>query len=458
MFGKILIVDDEADVAKSLMKALERREAKFEILYASNPKDALSITKAEKPELIIIDLTIELDKGPESGLSLLDKLIELDSNHRIIVLTGHSKFEKGIEALNRGALTYLEKPADADLILSLAYDSINIVQLRRESQIKNLSDLNIGAELGFKSNSEKMLKTIAQVEFAIKTNQPVLITGETGTGKGVVARLIHRMSIRKNHPFIRCQPSFSNADLVASELFGHKKGAFTGATEDRKGLIEEANLGTLFIDEIDALPKETQVTLLEVLQEKTFRKLGGGKEQISNFRLISALNRDPIKIIEEGLIRVDFYHRIAHCQIDLPALRERTEDIEDLSQSCLDRLCEKERLDIAFIEHSAISKLKKHSWPGNIRELQAVIEGAAFRASISGRKYISNSDIILQNIEKKDNLNESKSFRERIKLFEEQIVSQSLKEAKGNQAQAAKELQLDRTVFRRILSRISEEE
>ena len=456
MGGKLLVIDDEPEVARALIKSLERRDVEFEIAYAQNALDAVEKFKSEKPEIVLLDLTLDISEGPNSGLNLLTILSEIDPNTRFVVLTGHSKFEKGIEALNRGAFTYIEKPADTEIIRALVTDAINIVQFKRDDFSRNSTDPIINSELSIKTKSEGMTLVLSQIEFAIKTTQPVLITGETGTGKGVVAKLIHKLGSRKNQPFIRYQPNFTNSDLVASELFGHKKGSFTGANEDRRGLIEEANHGTLFIDEIDALPKETQVSLLDVLQEKTFRRVGSTRDQNSNFRLISALNRPPEIALEKGLLRLDFFHRIAHLKIELPPLRDRIEDIEEISNTCLMNLCNKEKLDVAWIDPKAIHKLKSHNWPGNIRELQAIIEGAAFRASIQNRRYIELQDISIQKNKVQALDPNNLSFRERIKTFEEKVVHTALKEAKGNQAQAAKDLQMDRTVFRRILGRISE--
>ncbi len=458
MESRILVVDDEPEVARSLIKSIERRDPKILCSFAESFNEAINIFNSEKPQVVLLDLTIEVNTGPESGLKLLDQLFRLDQTTRVIVLTGHAKSENGIEALHRGAFTYLEKPANPDTILVFIKDGIEICNLKRDFAKSTESSHEISTELGITTVSEKMNEVLEQIQFAIKTPQPVLITGETGTGKGVLARLIHKLGSRKSQKFIRYQPSFTNTDLVASEIFGHTKGAFTGASDERRGLLEDADKGTLFIDEIDALPKETQVSLLETLQEKTFRKVGGNREFSSDFRLISALNRDPKVVLEEGTLRVDFFHRIAHCTIELPALRNRRDDIEILAQNCLDRICDKEKLDVAIIEDSAIHQLKKHNWPGNIRELQAVVEGAAFRASINQRKFISLSDIVIHDQPISNVSLEYKSFRERIKSFEEKIVSEALKNAKGNQAQAAKDLLMDRTVFRRILTRINHSE
>lgn len=455
MTSSILIVDDEPEVARSLGKALERRGVDFEIEYAHTHKDAVSVFKKNKPEVAILDLTIDPSVGAESGLLLLDALVKLDTTCRFIILTSHSSLEYGIEALKRGALSYHEKPGDPDLLLSLIKDGISVASLKRTEKNTNTETSLALGTFEFSTNSKAMHPVIEALKFAASHKQAVLLFGETGTGKGVCARAIHYMQNGKQAPFIRYQPNFANPDLVASELFGHVRGAFTGANEHRKGLIEEANNGTLFIDEIDAIPKEVQVALLEVLQEKTFRKVGSNRLEKSNFRLITALNKNPEILLKENIIRNDFYHRIAHFKITLPPLRMRSDDIPLLSKHFIESTSEKNDLSISRIEDPALRLLQQYQWPGNIRELQAVIEGACFRAAYRNDYSIQVGDIQLDlEIPSGGSVNSPTGFREQIKAFEEELVRNSLDASEGNQVQAAKSLQMDRTVFRRILERI----
>lgn len=451
--GNVLLIDDEPEVARSLIKALLRRNSDINYLHESSAPSAILSLRKNKPEVILLDLTIDTTVGPESGLVLLDQIIREDRYVRVLVLTAHSSTECGIEAIQRGALSYHNKPGDPELLLSLIKDGINTTRLKREADfLKSLNTTFDSSPLN--SISPKMKSAIEAIQFAASNNQPLLLSGETGTGKGVFARCVHKISERSNGPFIRYQPNFTNPDLVASELFGHKKGAFTGANEDRKGLVHEADKGTLFIDEIDALPKEIQVLLLEVLQEKTFRKVGSNKLESSDFRLISALNRDPETLVKDGVLRLDFFHRIAHFKIELPALRDRTEDIPHLSLHFLNEIANKENLKVSRIEDSALRELSKQAWPGNIRELQAVVEGAAFRADYNGDSTIHTQDLNLSR-EKGVITTSGQTFRDRINSFEEQLVAEAMANNMNNQVQAAKSLHMDRTVFRRILERIN---
>jgi transcriptional regulator with PAS, ATPase and Fis domain len=305
-----------------------------------------------------------------------------------------------------------------------------------------------------------MTPVLESAAFAASNSRPVLLIGETGTGKGVLAQAIHKAYIsdpkrlqQESGPFIRFQPSFLNSDLIASELFGHLKGAFTGANEERKGLIGEAHQGTLFIDEVDELPQEVQVLLLNVLQEKTFRRLGANSDSSSDFRLIAATNRTKVGLVTEKQLRRDFYHRIAHCTIEIPPLRKRPEDISLLAQGFVQSLVLKEKLGVQGLTDEACGVLNAHYWPGNIRELQAVVEGGVYYASYKGRRFVEAADIEISN---NDNLDAKNgiAFRKQVREFEEELVLNALRFCNNNQSQAAAKLQIDRSSFRRILSRI----
>ncbi len=455
--GTLLIVDDEPEVARVLERSLRKNSFQGSIILAHDSDKALSIVKTKKPEVAIIDLSLDLNEGASSGLNLIDKIKDLDESIRILVLTSHSQKEYGLEALKKGALSFLNKPGDPNLLIALINDGFRSSKLLRSH--KNLTNsLHLNGDIfGLKTRSPSMQEVIESLSFAVQNNQPVLITGETGTGKGVLARSIHKYSNRNKKNFVRYQSSFTSNDLVASELFGHKKGSFTGAQEDRIGLIKEADEGTLFIDEIDSIPKETQVTLLEVLQEKNFRKVGSNKLEKSDFRLISALNKNPKELIKKDIIRQDFFHRIAHITIDLPALRNRAEDIEILADDFFQFILARERLPLRGIESKALKKLQNYNWPGNIRELQSTIEKACHLSTFRGHDKILESDIHLDTDKTNSNNNEeSISFRNKIKAYEEELATKALIETEGNQTKAATLLGVDRIVLRRILERIKD--
>ncbi len=451
--SNVLFVDDDEQSINSLTRALERREASFSIHSANNSTDALEKIVKIKPEVAVVDLSLDPNIGPDSGLNLIGEILQLDTTVRILVLTGHGSEEIGVRALQFGAASFLLKPIDASHLQALINDGINFSNLKRQFQKLNTTPEYTRNIKGLQSKSAIMGKVVEDVCYAATNNQPVLITGETGTGKGVLAQAIHTLSERHARPFIRVQPTFGSSDLITSELFGHEKGAFTGAAESRSGLIEEADMGTLFIDEIDELPHDTQVLLLNVLQEKMFRRVGSNKEKKSNFRLVSATNRTIEEILAKEKLRQDFFHRIAHFRIEIPALRERIEDIPQLARDVVTDIANRESLQVQGLTDKAIAKLSAYNWPGNIRELQAIVEGGVYRATFHSRNFVEAGDIEI-NKRPGEATSTGMSFRERINAFELQIIREALQKNDNNQSKAAASLQLDRTTMRRILKRL----
>jgi DNA-binding NtrC family response regulator len=452
----VLLVDDDLSAISALVRAFKRKGAAYSFHTAQNSSEALTIAQQHLPEVAIVDLSLDPAIGPESGFALIEDLQELVPTVRIIVLTGHGADEVGIKALQRGAASFLQKPADAAHLLALVSDAVSYATLKQQYLRLSASSDNLLQLTGLSTKSKIMHEAIEAVAFAATNNQPVLLTGETGTGKGVLAHAIHHASARRVGPFIRFQPSFTGHDLVASELFGHRKGAFTGASDDRKGLIEEANSGTLFIDEVADLPQETQVLLLDVLQEKVLRRIGSNKQIQSDFRLLTATNKSVEETIEKSLLRHDFYHRIAHFTIEVPPLRDRLEDIPDLAAEFVGVLANRENLHVQGLTNEALQKLRKYQWPGNVRELQAVVEGGAYRASYQKRRFVEASDL---RIAHKPSAADSslQTFRQKVEQYECKLVLEALEKHENNQTQAAQSLGLDRTSMRRILKRAKED-
>lgn len=396
------------------------------------------------PGVVILDLSLTSD-GPKSGLSLLSEIIEHSPLTRVIVLTGHSTSEYGVQAIERGAHSFIGKPADPIQLKVLIDDAFNNHALRAELQnlkSKKNQDLLVG-------NSDLIKKVKDEILFASSTSQPVLITGETGTGKGVVALLIHNNGVRSAGSFIRYQPSIGSAELTYAELFGAKKGSYTGAIEDRKGLIALSNGGTFFLDEVGELPPQIQVTFLGVLQEKRFKPLGESKEEKSDFRLISATNRPLDDAVAQGNFRLDLIHRINHHHIKLPSLRQIPSDIPLITSHILEDLSHQEGISKIEVSSEAESALMAYNWPGNVRELEAVIKGAALKASFENRIYISREDLRMSTPQSSSN----KSFSDQVEEFKLSLIRKALSEAQGNQVQASKILELDRSSMRRILAR-----
>jgi DNA-binding NtrC family response regulator len=301
--------------------------------------------------------------------------------------------------------------------------------------------------------SVALQKLREEIEFVATTNQPVLLLGETGTGKSLCARLIHDLSKRRAKKCIHYQPNFGGGDIVQSELFGHTKGSFTGAVENRRGLVVEADGGTLFIDELDAVPAETQVKLLDLVQEQRIRPIGSDVYQKVDCRCIAATNRPIQEALDSGLIRRDLHHRLAHCVISIPPLRERLEDLPLLIESSLRELREREVLNVFEVDSQVLARCQAYAWPGNIRELRGVIESAAYRAQFKGRSVISSDDVRLGaggSSSSAPAISSEKSFHDQVEAFKRALIRQALEACGGNQVQAATMLGIDRGTIRRL--------
>ena len=449
----ILLIDDDEDALLSLARVLKTIIPSVHIHAARNEQNALKLIRETAPAVIVMDLCLEEKQGPSSGFELLQKITQQDSSIRVIVLTGYGSIEAGVKCLSLGAANFLEKPPEPSHLAALIKDGIAQHNIKKAflSLKSNSSDLLSQMIIGESDHAKKIRD---EIQYAAQTNQPVLITGETGTGKGLAALAIHKFSKRSQRKFIRYQPTFGASELVSSELFGHKKGAFTGAESDRTGLIEEAQGGTLFLDEIDELPIEIQVTLLGVLQDKKVRRLGGNTELEADFRLISATNQNIEEKIKEKKVRADFFHRIGHLQIYLPALRERINDIPLIVEAKIKSLSEREDVRVLGIENEALNKLKGYGWPGNIRELEAVIEGGAYRAQYRRSNFIETKDLnITQNSTSDYSSKNPKNFQESVEDFKIHLIEESLRRHDGNQAKAARELGMERSTLRRIIGR-----
>lgn len=447
----VLLVDDDSEALLSLARALKGALPEVTFHGAGTIKKALEIQETAQPRAAVIDLSLETSRGVASGFELLETLRKNDPALRVIVLTGHGSTEHGVTSIQKGAASFLEKPANIQHLAVLLSDAINQSMLRRELEAR-LLDAHRSVLSHIAGVGEKARKLKDEILFAAFSNQPIFLNGESGTGKGLCAAVIHSLGRQKEGRFIRYQPSFMSSDLVNSDLFGHKKGAFTGAESDRKGLIEEASSGTLFLDEIDSLPLETQVLLLGVLQERLFRPVGSNQTVQSNFRLISASNSHLTKLIDEGKFRKDLYFRIAHLTIEIPPLRERKEDLEVLVESILSELRERGEISVCEVHKDAMVLLQSYDWPGNIRELQAVVEGAAYRAQFESRYEIKSSDIKLQKNHAPSDSGGLEGFHAQVAAFKLKLIQEALDRNGGNQVRAAKELGLDRSTMRRLMS------
>jgi two-component system NtrC family response regulator len=367
--AKILIIDDDRTICSSLQAVIEK--IGHESDCAHSLADGNKKATTEPYDVVLLD--VNLPDG--NGLSLLPKLKNTPSFPEVIIITGEGDPDGAELAIKNGAWDYIEKPFSVD---GITLPLVSAIQYRNEKKVPGNS-IVLKRE-GIIGESAKIRHCLDQVAQAAMSDVNVLITGETGTGKELFASAIHENSNRKDNNFVIVDCAALPETLVESTLFGHVKGAFTGADRDREGLIKQADKGTLFLDEIGELPISVQKAFLRVLQEKRFRPVGGKEELKSNFRLVAATNRNLEQMIMEGRFRQDLLFRIKSLTISLPPLRERVQDIKELSLNIISKACERERIGIKGYSPEFIKTLEAYNWPGNVRELVNALEGAISRA------------------------------------------------------------------------------
>jgi two-component system response regulator PilR (NtrC family) len=367
---RILVVDDERSM-RELLAIVLRREG-YEVLLAENGRAAIDLLEREPVDLLISDI-----KMPDlSGVDVLRAAKAIDQDILGIMITAFASTESAVEAMRLGACDYLSKPFDIDLLKMKVREKIENRQLRQENVLLKRT---LGLAHQFANiigRSEAMLAVFKMIETVARTNSTILLTGESGTGKGLVAQAIHFHSLRRDKPMVSLNCGAMPENLLESELFGHMRGAYTGADSNKKGLLEVAEKGTVFLDEIGEMSAVMQVKLLRVLQERRFRRVGGLEELTADIRVVAATNQDLTRLIAEGRFREDLFYRINVIPIALPPLRERREDIGLVAEHFLAKYAEQMGKAITGISHQAMELLVQHDWPGNIRELENVIERA----------------------------------------------------------------------------------
>ncbi|MCA1635209.1 MAG: sigma-54 dependent transcriptional regulator [Acidobacteria bacterium] len=368
---KILVVDDEASITSALELILG--EKGYEVETAKSVGEATALLRRGRPfDLVLTDLRL-----PDSdGIDLLTRVKGETPDTQVIVMTAHGSLEITIEAIKRGAYYYVEKPFTPDQILLLAERALQFGAIKRENQTLRDALTDDGEAFGIIGRDARMRQIRETIRTVAPSDASVLIEGESGTGKELVATALHVHSHRAARPFIRINCAAIPHELIESELFGYKKGAFTGADRDKRGLIDAAAGGTLLLDEIAEMPPHLQTKLLRVLQERKLRRLGDEHETEVDFRLISSTNRDTAQMIKEGALRKDLYFRISTVKIRVLPLRERLDDVALLAERFLQRYSEKYGKRIRAVSHAAFSLLARYDWPGNVRELESVIEHA----------------------------------------------------------------------------------
>lgn len=431
----ILIVDDEDSVRESLN--LWFTEDGYRVECAENAKKALSILESDVFDIILTDLKMP---GMD-GLELLQRIKTLNKDSIIIVMTAFATVDTAVKALKEGAFDYVTKPFDPDDLSHLIRNATRQISLAQENETlkKRVDSLECVEDLIGKSEAIK--RVLKEVESVAPTNSSVIITGESGTGKELVARAIHANSLRKFYPLVSVHCGALTESLLESELFGHEKGAFTGALYNRKGRFEMADSGTIFLDEIATISQKMQVELLRVLETKRFMRVGGNKEIASDFRVICATNRDLKGMVEKGTFREDLYYRLNVMNIHVPPLRERIEDIPLLVEYFIKKYCTSMNKPLITIEPAALKRILDYKFPGNIRELENMIE----RAIVVG----SGKKIVLKDLPfGKDTID---STVESLDDFEKAFILQILNKYGWNISRTAHALKVDRvTLYNKI--------
>ncbi|HWS54118.1 MAG TPA: sigma-54 dependent transcriptional regulator [Pyrinomonadaceae bacterium] len=372
--SRILVVDDEASIAGALELILAERG--HEVSAAASVGGALSLLERERFDLVFTDLRLP----DATGIELLEQLKSRTPETEVILMTAHGSLDVAIEAIKRGAFYYLEKPFTPGQVSMLAERALQFEAVKRENRALRSALPTDGEDFGIVGHHPKVRQIHAVIRTAAPSDASVLIEGESGTGKELIATAFHLQSHRAQQPFIRINCAAIPSELIESELFGYKRGAFTGADRDKRGLIEAAQGGTLLLDEIAEMPLHLQAKLLRVLQERRVRRVGDEREVAVDFRLVSSTNRDTGQMVGEGALRKDLFFRISTIKVKVPPLRERADDVVVLAERFLARYGEKYRKGLRGISPAAFALLARYDWPGNVRELESVIEHAVLFA------------------------------------------------------------------------------
>lgn len=449
VYASILIVDDEKNTRDGLQKFLEASH--YDILAAASGDEALTLYQKEKPDLVLSDIRMP---GMD-GVTLLEKIKALNPAAKIILLTAYGSVEDAVKAMKKGAFYYLTKPVNLDeleFLVKKALQSQNLEEENRELKQALFKEKFESGEIVARSG--KMKELLATVSKVAQSNATVLIEGESGTGKELIAHRIHELSPRKNFPFIPVHCAALTDTLLTSELFGHEKGSFTGATDRKIGRFERAHQGTLFLDEIGEISRDTQVKLLRVLQDGVFERVGGTKSIKVDVRLVCATNKNLLEEVKAGRFREDLYYRINVIYLKVPPLRERREDLPPLIDHFIKHYAATNGKPLKGIDRKAIDDLVDYDWPGNVREVKNIIERMVV---LSGSDVLTEKNIP-DDIRNSSPVKFSEANSENASLslgslseMEKEAIKQILQEAGGNKSLAAKKLGISRrTLYRKI--------
>ena len=442
----LLLVDDDEDIRTQMKWALA---ADYDVVMAGDRAGALAAFRTNHPAVTLLDLGLPpRPNEPEEGLNALSELLALDSTAKVIVVSGQGDKQNALRAVGAGAYDFLCKPVDMDELRLVLQRCVYVAELEREYRAMQQTQ-RIDSFEGLLGVSSQMQAVFTFIRKVAPTSAPVLILGESGTGKEVIAQALHRRSPQKNGPFVGINCNAIPENLLESELFGHEKGAFTGAHALRKGHIEGATGGTLFLDEIGDLPAPVQVKVLRFLQEKTFQRVGGRQEIATDARVIAATNLNLQELVSTGRFREDLYFRLAVVVLEVPRLRERGDDVVIVAKEFLHRFGVHHGKPKVTFAPDALRAITLYSWPGNVRELQNRVQRAVIMAD--GRQ-ITARDLELTGVVTSAAVPQTlKEAREEV---EREIVQEALRRHRGKVTSAAQELGVSRPTLYELMEKL----
>jgi two-component system, NtrC family, response regulator len=437
----VLVVDDDEATLKQMRRAFE---AQYDLLTAANEDDAIAVCERSKPSVVILDLCLSPGDSSElGGLRLLERILSGDPSTRVIIVTGNNDETNALRAMRLGAFDYYCKPIRLEELKVIIQRAAHIYELhQRMLQTYPPADKFYGIVGG----SKNMQEIFGFVQRVALSDISVLISGESGTGKELIAQAIHRGSARKDNPFVVVNCGAIPENLLESELFGHEKGAFTGAYAQKRGKFELAHTGTLFLDEIGELIPSLQVKLLRFLQDRKIERLGGIQALELDVRIIAATNRDLKQHMEKHVFREDLYYRLKVVPLDIPPLRERKEDVIPLAQHFLKQYCHEHRKSLITLSSDAENALLSYTWPGNVRELQNIINRAVV---LSSHSVLKRSDLGIGSAPMSSTIN----LKFAKHAMEEDFVKRALSRNNGIVSRAARDLGISRVNLYELMNR-----
>ena len=440
---KILIIDDEEGIRDQFKWSLKQD---YKVLVAGNAEEGIELFKSEHPDLVVSDIALS-GNGDQDGLQLFEDIQLLDSKVKVIIITGNEQRELAFKAVQMGAYDFYKKPIDLQEFKIILKRALHLQKLEAEIQLSTLENIAEFYTPEIIGKCQQMSEVYDIIERTSATDATILITGESGTGKELVAKALHMQSPRKDFPFVVINCGAIPENLLESELFGHEKGAFTGAHVQRKGRIERANQGTVFLDEIGELSVALQVKLLRFFQEREIERVGGREPIQIDVRIIAATNRNLEEEIEKERFRPDLFYRLSVIPINLPPLREREQDIFTLANHFLNKFNLEHERKIKGFSREATKLIQDYSWPGNIRELENKVKRAVIMTK--------NAVIIPEdfNLKFEESPQEKMNLRKAVEEFEENCIRQALLKNDGNVSRTAQELGINRTTFYDMLNR-----